>query len=537
MLNIIKSKKANAVLVIRANRISRNPIDAGQIISLMDEKKLLFIRTPHSTSYTGSSTDKMMLGLELIFSKKDSDDKGEMVKEGQKSKALKGTPHGISTLGFLNDRSEEKGNRKWMIDDSRFWKIEKLFELFLTGNYSAGRLYEYAVNELKLTTVKRKNTGGNPISISRIYEILKDPVYAGFFFYDNEEYTLDKNLPRAITREQHEKVKRLLSRNNISKFKTHEPIYSDFLTSESGDFMGQDIKNQLICDCKHKFSYKNKDACPECNKEISNIENPKYLDKNYYYNVKLKKSKRLEKGVKVRSIEEKEITKKILETVAIINKAPEQIMSWAKKFIHEVKDKEFSDILNLEKNKGSRKLEYEARKKQMRNRLYSEQVSESEYKEDLAQLESDYSDVKSSEEDSSLNKKIDWTMEIENKIQLVNNLEKLFEDLPVKEKRLLLSKLGSNLTWNEKELCIHNTNSVNALIEAIKVSKQKYDKFEPVKELENKGLNRKISPILTDFSTLLPVLDEFRTVNWGKIESDLRFSGLTKMFQIRELQN
>ena len=67
-----------------------------------------------------------------------------------------GVPHGVASLGFLNDRTEEKGNRNWMVDEKRLWKIKKLFELFLTGTYSAGKLYKYAIEELKLETVKRR---------------------------------------------------------------------------------------------------------------------------------------------------------------------------------------------------------------------------------------------------------------------------------------------------------------------------------------------------------------------------------------------
>lgn len=175
LIKLIDSKKVNAILVVRANRISRNPIDAGQIISLMDQKKLLYIRTPSSTCYTSSSTDKMMIGLELIISKKDSDDKGEMVKEGQKTKALKGYPHGIASLGFLNDMSDEKGNRKWKIDKNRLPKVNIILKRFLIGDISAGKLYEYATKDIGLTTVNRKRIGGGPITKSRIYMILKDP--------------------------------------------------------------------------------------------------------------------------------------------------------------------------------------------------------------------------------------------------------------------------------------------------------------------------------------------------------------------------
>ena len=224
MMELIRTGKANAILVIRANRISRNPIDAGYVISLMDEKKLLYIKTPNSTCYTTSSTDKMMIALELIFSKKDSDDKGDMVKEGQKTKALKGFPHGVATLGFLNDKSEEKGNRKWLVDKTRLNSIKILLEMFLTGTYSAGKLHKYAVEVLKLTTVKRKKLGGELITMSRIYDILKDPIYAGFFFYDGERYELDKSLPRLITEEQHIRIKNILARKNIPKTKTHETV-------------------------------------------------------------------------------------------------------------------------------------------------------------------------------------------------------------------------------------------------------------------------------------------------------------------------
>ena len=111
-----------------------------------------------------------MLAFELIVSKKDSDDKGDMVKEGLKTKALKGLPNGVASLGFLNDKTGEIGNRKWMLDKTRLKSIKILFEMFLTGRYSAGKLHRYAVEELKLTTVKRKRIGGEPIcsSLSRV---------------------------------------------------------------------------------------------------------------------------------------------------------------------------------------------------------------------------------------------------------------------------------------------------------------------------------------------------------------------------------
>lgn len=468
MMNLIKSGKANAILVIRANRISRNPIDAGYVISLMDEKKLLYIRTPHSTCYTASSSDKMMLAFELIVSKKDSDDKGDMVKEGLKSKALKGIPSGVATLGFLNDKTEEKGNRNWKVDEERIWKIRKLFELFLTGTYSAGKLYKYAVEELKLTTVTRKRIGGQPIVMSRIYEILKDPVYAGFFFQGGERYQLDKKLPRIITESERNLVLQILSRKNIPKIQHHESIYSGFIVSDKNDFMGQDIKFQLMCDCKAKFAYRDKECCPQCGKKIDKLDNPKYLIKSYYYNVRKKKAK-----IPYKSIEETIVTSEVKNYIDENLTFSNDLLDWSKKHIHELKDKEVSENILKEQDKETRKEEFEQKKQRTREMLRDQKITDSEYKADLESLIAQYKDVNEKSKD------VDWYSEMMEITDLIEEDKKILENGTLEAKRNLLSRLGSNLVWNEEKLNVYSRKSINTLVEGIQGIKSKFPKFEP----------------------------------------------------------
>lgn len=357
MMKLISTGKANAILVIRANRISRNPIDAGYTISLMDEKKLLYIRTPNATCYTSSSSDKMMIAFELIFSKKDSDDKSDMVMEGQKTKALKGLPHGVATLGFLNDKTGDVGNRKWLVDRPRLGLIKILLDKFLTRTYSAGKLYKHAVEDLKLTTVVRKRSGGKLIAPSRIYEILTDPVYAGFFFYGGERYELDPKLPRLITEAQHIEIRNILSGKNIPKTQHHQATYSGFFNTEEGNFMGQDVKFQIICDCKHKFAYKNRTHCPQCGTEISKMENPKYLSYTWYYDVKSKKNK-----LPYKHISEKNVDQVVHDGLVEQISFSSDVVEWSKKYIHEMKDKEVSERLIISQRKEERKEEYKEKK-------------------------------------------------------------------------------------------------------------------------------------------------------------------------------
>jgi DNA invertase Pin-like site-specific DNA recombinase len=493
MMTLMKTGKADAILVVRANRISRNPIDAGRVISLMDEKKLLYIRTPNSTCYTSSSSDKMMLAFELIVSKKDSDDKGDMVKEGQKTKALKGMPHGVATLGFLNDKTGDVGNRKWKVDETRLGTIKILLEIFLTGTYSAGKLHKYAVDELKLTTVRRKKTGGELIVKSRIYEILKDPIYAGFFFYGGERYELDQSLPRLITETQHQKIKMLLSKKNIPKTQNHQTLYAGFITSENNEFVGQDVKFQVICDCKQKFAFRNKTHCPNCGIDIDTMENPKYLSYTWYYNVKKKKA-----GLPCKYLSEAKVDEAVTSLfVENLDFSPEMV-EWSKKYIHEMKEEEISRKIVTDYRKEERKIEYQEKKTGSRAMWRDGKITEDEYNEDIEKLNRDYADVI-----DSTTKKVDWYSRLIEIADLTGRVGEVLKSDNIQSKRNLLSSLGSNLVWNEEKLSIINRKEIDALINGVKRHKSEYLEFGISKSLIGQGLNEKSPLKRDDFSIKL----------------------------------
>ena len=514
MMNLIKTQKANALLVIRGNRLSRNPIDAGYIISLMDEGKLLYIRTPNSTCYTSSSTDKMMLALELIFSKKDSDDKGDMVKEGLITKAIKGLPSGPATLGFINDKTGEKGDRKWKVDKIRLGSIKILFDMFLTGTYSAGKLYQYAINELDLTTVTRKKIGGKVIMPSRIHDILKDPIYAGFFYKGKVRYELTKELPRLITEEQHNKIKMILQRSNIPKIQKHKTIYSGFISSSEGNFMGQDVKYQLICDCKKKFAYRTKTHCPVCGREINELSNPKYLDYVFYYNVKKKKFKE-----KYKSISEEKVTEAFTEYAENMSFSKE-LADWSKKYIVELKNKELNDVIFEKEKLEFDKEKYNKGKARLREMLRDNLITDHEYQSDLSALTAKYSNL------DRKTSNIDWFKEMNDIVDLTTCIQEIINSDDFNEKRNLLAKLGSNLVWNEEKLNVYSRKSIEKLVEGIKCIKSEFPEFEPKKYAMAQGEKEKTEPNDPVFSKMLPLLDTFRTLNWTSIKSELQFSGI-----------
>ena len=70
-------------------------------------------------------------------------------------------------------------------------------------------------------------------------------------------------------------------------------------------------------------------------------------------------------------------------------------------------------------------------------------------------------------------------------------------------KRNIMSKLGSNLVWNEEKLSIYNSIAINKLVNGIKGARALSSKFEPKNFLAIKHSNEKTSEFSPVFSTLL----------------------------------
>ena len=92
------------------------------------------------------------------------------------------------------------------------------------------------------------------------------------------------------TADQHYRILQLLGGRHIPKTKKHFGTYTGFIKGADGNFIGQDPKFQVICDCGRKFAYIHRDHCPQCGVRIDETNSPKYLVYVYYYNVKRKKS-------------------------------------------------------------------------------------------------------------------------------------------------------------------------------------------------------------------------------------------------------
>ena len=330
------------------------------------------------------------------------------------------------------------------------------------------------------------------ITLSRIYEILKDPIYTGFFYYGGERYELDERLPRLITEDEHRKVLMLLSKRHIPRIQHHETTFAGFLQAADGNFIGQDVKYQLICDCKHKFAYRKKDQCPQCGVDIAGLDSPKYLNFTYYYNVKRKKA-----GQEYKSISEESVASELIKFVEENLTFSRDLSEWSKKYITELRDREINENVFWEQKHQSDMVEYEAKKSRLREMLRDQQITDLEYRADLVVLNERYASV------DMKRKHVDWFARMNEIVDLTQCALDVLKKGSVQAKRNLLSKLGSNLTWDDKTLSISNSKAVNKLVEGMKRAREINQKFEPKNTFVNQSLNKKTDRFQPVFSTLL----------------------------------
>ena len=210
MIERIKKGEANGLIVWKLNRLARNPVDGGTISWMLQERVIKHIQTFGRGYYPEDNV--IVMAVELGMANQYVKDLSVDTKRGLRERTERGYPNGVAPVGFLNDLSAEPGSRGWIVDPERFDLIRQLFEEFLTGRYSVKKLMHFANDKLGLRTPVHRKQGGKKFVMSYVSEtILKNPVYAGFFYTnDGVRHELNEDVPRMITEDQHWQIQKII---------------------------------------------------------------------------------------------------------------------------------------------------------------------------------------------------------------------------------------------------------------------------------------------------------------------------------------
>lgn len=177
LLRDIGQGKFQGILSWAPDRLSRNAGDLGSIVDLMDKGLLSAIKT-HGQTFTGNPNDKFLLMILCSQAKLENDNKGVNVKRGLRAKAEMGYRPGVSPLGYLNDYTGNKGEKKIHLDPERAPVVREMFEKVAYEGYSGRDLYRWLYEEKNF-----RSRSGKRVHLSMIYEMLNSTYYCGMFEY------------------------------------------------------------------------------------------------------------------------------------------------------------------------------------------------------------------------------------------------------------------------------------------------------------------------------------------------------------------
>ena len=219
MITYLNKNKIPNLLCEKVDRLSRNlkeAVIANDWVEEDPERQIHFVKQNLVVHKNAKSDEKFRWDIEIILAKKYISNLSEEVKKGQKEKIAQGwlptkPPLGYKTIG-------EKGHKTHVVDNEKALYIRKMFELYSTGNYSTPALTELMYKD------GLRNRNGKKVGKSRLYDMLSDPFYCGKMKW-NEQVFPAKHEP-LITKDLFYLVQEKMNRKfKIPQYQKHLPVF------------------------------------------------------------------------------------------------------------------------------------------------------------------------------------------------------------------------------------------------------------------------------------------------------------------------
>ena len=176
MLKYLKAHKdVNKLLVEKNDRLARNFKDIGDLDEIIGLEQH-FIKDDLVLSEKSSSQDKMVHGIKVVLAKQYIDNLKEESEKGILAKIEDGVYPSVAPVGYYNTMNKA-GKHIIAVDEEKRKVVQKAFELYASGNYSAKTINNMLYPE-GLTNKK-----GNKLAKSTVERMFKNIFYIGQFEY------------------------------------------------------------------------------------------------------------------------------------------------------------------------------------------------------------------------------------------------------------------------------------------------------------------------------------------------------------------
>lgn len=204
MIHEIRSDKFTGILAWHPDRLSRNAGDLGMIVDLIDQKKIIEVRT-YGQKFTNNPSEKFLLMILGSQAKLENDNKSLNVKRGLRTRVEMGLWPSVAPTGYLTnpDRSMKC---HVIIDPMRSHIIRMMFEKVAYEGISGRKLFRWLKEDAKF--VSRNNKF---LALANVHTILRNAFYCGLIEYPRKsgKWYMGKHEP-IISQELFKKVQEKL---------------------------------------------------------------------------------------------------------------------------------------------------------------------------------------------------------------------------------------------------------------------------------------------------------------------------------------
>jgi site-specific DNA recombinase len=454
MLQMIEQKEAQGIVCWKINRLARNPIDGGTIIWMLQNGIIKKIKT--SDGDYGPEDDMIMLHIHFGMAHQFSLNLSKDIKRGLKGKAEAGNRPSIAPIGYQNSKYLGKGFQKILVDEERFPKVRKLFDLMLTGQYTPFQLVEIADKELRICTRKTKRFPSKPMGKTNMYRVLNNPFYYGEFeFPVGSGMWYQGNHKPMITKEEYDKIQFLLGKEGKPRAKTHIFAYTGLM------------------------------RCGGCNARITAEEKWKHQKNgNVHHYIYYRCTGSKDPFCTEKSIEVKVLEKEIDEFLSRITIPPE-FHAWAVEELKKMHAKEVSDR-NTILHKHQKEYQHcvtrlDTLAKMMLDGEMSSDMGKNAEKELLKQKKDLNKLLKS--DDSRID---EWFRTITSAFSFAEKAREEFQNGDIVRRRQIITALGTEHILSNRRISIQTEKPLLILEEMASEVNRLHETLEPPKSVGNK---------------------------------------------------
>lgn len=466
MMYRIEKGKTQVIICWKIDRLVRNMREGGWIIDLLQSGKLKAIITKDKIYLPEDNT--IITAIEMASATEYSRELSKKIRDGNSKKARNGVPNRVAILGYLNNQDKLKGERDWRDDPKRWKYMKQALRKILDDDISPYKVFKWLREEVKLTTPIKKRSGGKLINKSSFYRFLTRTEIAGFFYHNQESIRINGCITPMITEEEYWRIQRRLGKRGNQKTTKKISVFSHFIKSPDGYVCTPEEVNRVTCDCRKRFSIKNTTQCNSCRLDISEMKQPKFYSRKYYYNAYRKRN-----GLKVKGVLENDLDAIILKLADCIA-MDSKVTKWSQKFINEIADKELEDWREQSHRQSIAVEELQKKKDRIKEAYIDGVFNKEEYCDEIRKI-----DAKAALSNEIIKHKTQWKDFLYSLTNLSSEMKMVWKTGTINHKREVFKQLRSNFVWDEKNLSFYAPIWLETLILGIHSFKFKNEPIKP----------------------------------------------------------